>query len=78
MHTIWLGHASTVSPAQLQRRFGDARKWPFGQIGLALMFAGILVFVVTYAYWLFDLHFRGTSVVIGEIGLCKKAALGDG
>ncbi len=25
-----------------------------GQIGLALMFAGILVFVVTYAYWLFD------------------------
>jgi hypothetical protein len=25
-----------------------------GQIALALMFAGILIFVVTYFYWLFD------------------------
>jgi hypothetical protein len=25
-----------------------------GQIGMALMFAGILIFVVTYLHWLFD------------------------
>jgi hypothetical protein len=30
------------------------QEYAIGQIGLALMFAGILIFVVTYFYWLFD------------------------
>ena len=48
----WAGVSSWSGPAS-ETSYGR-QETAIGQIGLALMFAGILVFLVTYCYWLFD------------------------
>jgi len=47
----WTGVNSWSGPAS-ETNWGR-QEAAIGQIGMALMFAGILIFVVTYFYWLF-------------------------
>jgi hypothetical protein len=47
----WSGVSVWSSPAS-ETSWGR-REVAIGQIGMALIFAGILIFVATYCYWLF-------------------------
>jgi hypothetical protein len=47
----WTGVSVWSSPAS-ETSWGR-REVAIGQIGMALIFAGILIFVATYCYWLF-------------------------
>jgi hypothetical protein len=48
----WTGVTSWSGPAS-ETTMG-LQEAAIGQVGMALMFAGILIFVATYFYWLFD------------------------